>query len=425
MLDFKYVCENIKEVERKLSLRGINYDLSPLFELNEKRKNVIQKHDFLRHNQREISELFRNKSKKPEELRELREELKKVGETIKILEEEQKKYAEEMKNFLLEIPNIPHETTPVGKDSNDNVEIRKVGEPSSFNFVPKEHWEIGEKLGILDFERSRKISGARFVVYKDEGAKLERALMNFMLDLHTEVHHYKEVLTPFIVSEETMIGTGQLPKFREEIFITEDNFYLIPTAEVPVTNLHRDEILDGRFLPLKYVAYSPCFRREAGSYGKDVRGIARLHQFQKVELVKFTTPETSDNELESLLMDAEEVLKRLEIHYRVVALCTGDLGFASSKCYDIEVWLPGQKCYKEVSSCSNFEDYQARRANIRFRQSAGEKPAFVHTLNGSGLAIGRTLMAILENYQREDGSVEIPIVLRNYMGGMRNIVPKS
>ena len=315
---------------------------------------------------------------------------------------------------------------PVGPDETGNVEVKKWGEPPKFSFEPKAHWDIGEALDIIDFERAGKITGARFALYKGAGALLERSLINFMLNLHTKEHRYKEVLPPFMVNRASMTGTGQLPKFEKELFKVEgDDYFLIPTAEVPVTNIHRDEMLDGDKLPIYYTAYTPCFRREAGSYGKDTRGLIRQHQFNKVELVKFVRPEDSYNELESLLLNAEEVLKKLNLPYRVVVLCTGDMGFAAAKTYDIEVWLPGQNKYREISSCSNFIDFQARRANIRFRRETKAKPEYVHTLNGSGLAVGRTLVAILENYQQEDGTVIVPEALRHYMGGMERITYNS
>ena len=327
-----------------------------------------------------------------------------------------------VRDFLLNLPNIPHESVPLGASSDDNPVVRTWGEAPRFDFPPKAHWDIGENLGILDFERAAKITGARFALLKGAGALLERALINFMLDLHTRKHGYTEVLPPFIVNADSLRGTGQLPKFQEDLFKLEGlNYFLVPTAEVPVTNIHRDEILPAEDLPLYYTAYTPCFRSEAGSYGKDVRGLIRQHQFNKVELVKFTLPENSYDELERLLHDAEEVLQELGLHYRVVVLCTGDMGFAAAKTYDIEVWLPGQDLYREISSCSNFESYQARRAAIRCRRPGAKGTELVHTLNGSGLAVGRTLVAILENYQQADGRVVIPEKLRPYMGGMEKI----
>jgi seryl-tRNA synthetase len=352
--------------------------------------------------------------------------MRQVGQEIKALETELREKEEKLQAFLLTIPNIPHDSVPVGKRAEDNEEVSQWGEPPAFAFDPKPHWDIGEALDILDFKRGAKLAGARFTLYKDLGARLERALINFMLDLHTNEHGYREVLPPFMVNREVMTATGQLPKFEDDLFKIEGlDYFLIPTAEVPVTNIHRDETLSEQDLPLYYCAHTPCFRKEAGSYGKDTRGIIRQHQFNKVELVKFTTPETSYEELERLLADAEEVLRRLKIHYRVVSLCTGDLGFAAAKTYDIEVWLPGQAAYTEISSCSNFEAFQARRASIRFRRKGKKGMELVHTLNGSGLAVGRTVVAILENYQQEDGSVVIPDALRLYMGGVERIERKG
>jgi seryl-tRNA synthetase len=342
--------------------------------------------------------------------------MKGVSDTIKGLDEKIKALEEKVSEFLLNVPNIPHESVPVGKNETENIELRKWGEPRQFDFEPLNHWDIGEMLGIIDFERAVKIAGARFSLTKGHGAKLERSLMNFMLDLNTS-KGYKEVLPPIIVNRDSMMGTGQLPKFEMELFrIVDPEFYLIPTAEVPVTNIHRNEILNEKDLPIYYTAHTPCFRREAGSYGKDVRGLIRQHQFNKVELVKFVKPEDSFNELELLTGNAEDILQKLGLPYRVVALCTGDIGFSAAKTYDLEVWLPGQQKYREISSCSNFTDYQARRANIRFRREGKKGTEFVHTLNGSGLAIGRTLVAVLENYQQKDGSVVVPEALKTYMG---------
>jgi len=428
MLDLKLIREKPEWVKERLKTRGEDYPIEEVLRLDEKRRALIQEVEALRHERREKSEeIGRLKRAGKEELaKALSQEVKGLSERLKNLEEELKNIEKELFDTLSRIPNIPHESVPYGESDRDNVVVKKFGEPPAFSFQPRPHWELGEILGIFDFERASKITGSRFTVYYREGALLERALINFMLDLHIKKHRYTEVLPPFIVNEASMFGTGQLPKFREELFKLEDwDYYLIPTAEVPVTNLHRDEILPEEALPLYYTAYTPCFRAEAGAYGKDIKGIVRQHQFNKVELVKFTTPETSYEELESLLLDAEEVLQLLELPYRVVVLCTGDLGFAAAKTYDIEVWSPGQNRYIEISSCSNFEDYQARRANIRYRPKGGGKPRFVHTLNGSGLAIGRTLMAILENYQQEDGSVIIPKVLHPYTGGLTKIEPKK
>jgi seryl-tRNA synthetase len=369
---------------------------------------------------KKVGELKR--SGKLREAEELQLSLKSLSEQVKQLSEKRNQVEEELRNFLLNIPNIPHSSVPYGKDSSDNVEMRRWGEPRKFDFTPKDHVEIGKELDILDLDRAAKIAGARFALYKGLGARLERALINFMIDLHTNHHGYIEVLPPFIANRESFIGTGNLPKFEEDLFKLEGtDFFLVPTAEVPVTNIHRNEILPEEELTKKYVAYTPCFRKEAGSYGKDVRGIIRQHQFNKVELVKFTTPDSSYEELESLTQDAAHVLELLELPYRILLLCTGDLGFASAKTYDIEVWIPSENTYREISSCSNFEDFQARRANIRYRPKDGGKPRFVHTLNGSGLAVGRTVVAILENYQESDGSVTIPKVLVPYMGGIEKI----
>jgi seryl-tRNA synthetase len=428
MLDMKIIREKPEWVKERLRTRGEDYPIDEILELDKKRRELIQRVESLRHIRREESERIGKLKKegKEEEAKALSEKVKVLSEELKGLEEELKKVEEEFEFKMSLIPNLPHESVPFGVDDTNNVVVKRWGDIPKFDFEPKPHWEIGEALGILDFERAGKITGSRFVVYWNEGALLERALINFMLDLHLKKHGYKEVLPPFIVNDRALFGTGQLPKFKVDLFkIEEWDYYLVPTAEVPVTNLHQNEILPEEVLPLYYVAYTPCFRSEAGSYGKDVRGIIRQHQFNKVELVKFTTPETSYEELESLLLDAEEVLQLLELPYRVVVLCTGDLGFAAAKTYDIEVWAPGQNRFVEISSCSNFEDFQARRANIRYRPKGGGKPRFVHTLNGSGLAVGRTVMAILENYQQEDGSVVIPKVLRPYMGGLEIIKRKK
>jgi seryl-tRNA synthetase len=428
MLDIRIIREKPEWVKERLKTRGEDYPIDEILELDKKRRELIQRVENLRHIRREESERIGKLKKegKEEEAKALSEKVKALGEELKGLEEELKKVEEELEFKMSLIPNLPHESVPFGVDDTNNVVVKRWGDIPKFDFEPKPHWEIGEALGILDFERAGKITGSRFVVYWNEGALLERALINFMLDLHLKKHGYKEVLPPFIVNDRALFGTGQLPKFKIDLFkIEEWDYYLVPTAEVPVTNLHQNEILPEEVLPLYYVAYTPCFRSEAGSYGKDVRGIIRQHQFNKVELVKFTTPETSYEELESLLLDAEEVLQLLELPYRVVVLCTGDLGFAAAKTYDIEVWAPGQNRFVEISSCSNFEDFQARRANIRYRPKGGGKPRFVHTLNGSGLAVGRTVMAILENYQQEDGSVVIPKVLRPYMGGLEVIKRKK
>ena len=417
MLDARFVRENPDKVMKALEQRG--YDpsvINDFLKIEEDRRSLLLEVERYRQERNELSEKISRLKKECSDVTLETQEAKNVSEAIKTKEEKLRELDEKTKDFLLNIPNIPHESVPIGKDETDNVEIRRWGEPRQFDFEPMNHWDIGEMLEIIDFERASKIAGARFALMKGNGARLERALMNFMLDLNTS-KGYKEVFPPIIVNRESMIGTGQLPKFAQELFIIADpEFYLVPTAEVPVTNIHRNEILREEDLPIYYTAYTPCFRREAGSYGKDVRGLIRQHQFNKVELVKFVKPEESYDELESLTRDAEDILQRLGLPYRVIALCTGDLGFAASKTYDIEVWLPAQQRYREISSCSNFIDYQARRASIRFRREGKKGTEFVHTLNGSGLAIGRTLIAILENYQQKDGSVVVPEVLRPYMG---------
>jgi seryl-tRNA synthetase len=352
----------------------------------------------------------------------LMRETEAVSEAIRVNESPLADIEARFEAFMLTVPNLPSPTVKIGKNEHDNREVRRWGEPLEFDFEAKNHWDIGEELAILDFERAAKITGARFTVYRGAGARLERALINFMLDLHTDENGYQEMLPPALVNRASLVGTGQLPKFEEDLFhLAPGDYFLIPTAEVPLTNLHRDEMLERSALPIKYVAYTPCFRSEAGSYGKDVRGLIRQHQFNKVEMVKFTEPENSYDELEALVRNAEEVLQRLELPYRVMELCTGDMGFGAAKTYDLEVWLPGQNTYREISSCSNCEDFQARRANIRYRKDNKSKPIFVHTLNGSGLAVGRTLVAVLENYQQKDGSVTVPAALRPYMGGMERI----
>lgn len=423
MLDIRMVLEDLDGVAARLALRGGAIDLDPLRALTTRRRALVTSRDTLRADQKRLSEGFKQGGLNPEDRERIRTESRALGTRIAEAEAELAQVEAALQDFLLNTPNLPHATTPVGASADDNVVVRSWGTPRAFPFPAKEHWELGERLGILDFEAARKISGARFVVYRGAGARLERALAAFMLDLHVAEHGYTEILPPFLVNETCMVGTGQLPKFREEAYVATDDLYLIPTAEVPVTNLHRDEILEAAQLPIRYAAYSACFRREAGSYGKDVKGMTRVHQFQKVELVKFTTPETSYDEHERLVADAEQVLRRLELPYRVVSLCTGDLGFSAAKCYDLEVHLPGQNAFREISSCSNFEDFQARRANIRYRPAPGEKPRFVHTLNGSALAVGRTVIALIENYQREDGSIAIPEALRPYMGGLDAIRP--
>jgi len=421
MLDVKFLRENLEEAERRLKTRGGAVDLSGFRELDTQRRRLLTEAEALRARRNSVSEEIAKLKKEKMDAAALISEMQDEGARLKALDADVARVEAELNDFLLCVPNLPHASVPVGKDSNDNPVVRTWGSAPVFNFSPKEHGDVGESLGIIDFERAGKISGARFSLLVGAGALLERALINFMLDLHTRQHGYTEVLPPFMVKAAALMGTGQLPKFKEDLFKIEGNdFYLIPTAEVPVTNIHNDEILDEERLPVKYAAYTPCFRSEAGSYGKDVKGLIRQHQFDKVELVKFSHPDNSYEELEKLTANAEEVLKRLGIHYRVVALCTGDMGFSSAKTYDIEVWLPGQGKYREISSCSNFEDFQARRAGIRFRPKGG-KPRFVHTINGSGLAVGRTLVAILENFQQEDGSVVVPEALRPYTGGLEII----
>lgn len=424
MIDIKFLTENIELIKKKMKDRGSDVDVDMVIELNARRKALVAQHDEARYQQKTVSAGFRVKGIDDKQKQKLRQETTAMASRVKGLDEQIRTLDARIRDMLLVIPNPPADDVPVGRDETENVEVRRWGKAPGFAFKPKEHWEIGERLGMMDFKAAAKISGSRFVLYRGMGARLERALASFMLDLHTQEHGYEEVFPPFLVTAESMTGTGQLPKFGEEAYRTQDNLYLIPTAEVPVTNMYRGEILSGADLPLKYAAYSACFRREAGSHGKDVRGIIRLHQFQKVELVQFVMPEDSFKELESLTIDAQEVLKRLGLHHRVIQLSTGDLGFSAAKCYDIEVWMPGQDKFREISSCSNCLAFQARRANIRFRRQPGAKPEFVHTLNGSGVAIGRTIAAILENYQQANGSVIVPEALRPYMRGIERIENK-
>jgi seryl-tRNA synthetase len=424
MLDLKYVVENRARVLSALADRGLGPGEVDVWALDAERRALIQKVEQLRHRQRVGGEQIARLGRAGQDASALKAEMKGVAEEVSSLEGRLDEVKEEIQRFLLDTPNIPDESVPVGTDASANREVRRVGEPPRFSFAPRPHWDLGPELGILDFERAAKVAGARFAVYWDAGARLERALIQFMLDLHTRERGYREVIPPYLVTAETLVGTGQLPKFEGDLFKTragERDLYLIPTAEVPLTCLHRDEILEADRLPLKYVAFTPCFRSEAGSYGKDVRGLIRQHQFHKVELVKLTAPEASMAELESMVADAEEVLKRLRLPYRVVVLATGDMGFAAAKTYDLEVWLPGQDAYREISSCSNCTDFQARRASLRYRPEPGARPRFLHTLNGSGLAVGRTLIAILENHQQADGSVVIPEALRPYLGGVERI----
>jgi seryl-tRNA synthetase len=416
MLDIRFVRENTESVMKAMRDRGFDFSLDAFLQEEKERRELLLKVEELRNRRNVVSdEIGRLKKEKKDAAAQL-EEMKGVSAAIKELDESLRELDERTTSFLLEVPNIPHESVPVGSDENDNREVRRWGEPRRFDFEPLNHWDLGEMLGIIDFERAARIAGSRFSLLKGQGAKLERALMNFMLDLNTG-KGYTEVFPPILVNRQSMTGTGQLPKFEEELFrVADPDFFLIPTAEVPVTNIHREEILKEQDLPIYYTAYTPCFRREAGSHGKDTRGLIRLHQFNKVEFVKFVLPETSYDELEKLTADAEDILRRLGLPFRTVALCSGDLGFGASKTYDLEVWLPGQQKYREISSCSNYEDYQARRATIRFKREGRKGTEFVHTLNGSGLAIGRTVVAILENYQERDGSITIPEALRPYMG---------
>ncbi len=421
MIDPKLIRENINAVNSALAKRGAPFDTGRLSGIDERRRGLIQETEKLKNEKNSLSNEIAKLRKSGADAADKIEYQRSLGKRIEDLGEDLKAAEDEWEQLILVIPNIPDSSVPEGTGENDNKVVKTWGEKPIFDFEPKAHWDLGEDLDILDFKRAAKITGSRFTLYKSQGALLERALINFMLDLHVREHGYIEVLPPFMVNRTSMTGTGQLPKFEEELFHLEGvDYFLIPTAEVPVTNIHADEILKEDQLPIKYVAYTPCFRKEAGAHGKDTRGLTRQHQFNKVELVKFAHPDNSYDELEGLLLDAEDVLKKLNIHYRVSALCTGDLGFSSSKTYDIEVWLPGQNIYREISSCSNFIDFQARRAKIRYRRQGG-KTELVHTLNGSGLAIGRTVMAVMENSQRADGTITIPEVLRPYMHGMEVI----
>jgi seryl-tRNA synthetase len=418
MLDLAFVRDNLELVKQKMRERGMASSLDDFESIDRERRKSLVEAESGKARRNKVSEEIAALKKQKQDASALITEMRALGDEIKQLDEKAKALDDQLRELLRNIPNVPHESVPVGGSAADNKEIRRWGEPRKFDFEPKAHWDLGPQLGILDFERAAKITGARFAVYQGLGAKLERALANFMLDVHTREHGYTEVFPPVIVNADSLYGTGQLPKFEQDLFkleLADKKYYLIPTAEVPVTNLYRDETLEAAQLPIKYCAWTPCFRSEAGSYGKDVRGIIRQHQFQKVELVKFALPENSYDELESLTRDAETILQKLGLPYRVIVLCTGDIGFASAKTYDIEVWLPSSGEYKEISSCSNFEAFQARRANIRFRRGAG-KTELVHTLNGSGLAVGRTWLALIENYQQADGSVIIPEALRPSLG---------
>ncbi len=422
MLDAKVLREQLDRVKERIGSRGATIDWEELTAVDRRRREILVETEKLKEKKNRLSGEIGKLKKSGGDARALMAENEGLSEAIRKQEEPLRQIEKRFEDLMLVIPNLPHESVPKGSDARDNPEVRRWGDPPKFDFKPKNHWEIGEELGILDFARAAKIAGARFVLYQGQGAHLERALINFMLDLHTEQRGYKETIPPFLVNRDSMIGTAQLPKFEADLFrIPDPELFLVPTAEVPLTNIHRGEILSGEDLPLYYVAYTPCFRREAGSYGQDVRGLIRLHQFNKVELVKLTEPKNSYQELEKMVQDAEEVLRQLQIPYRIVELCAGDLGFAAAKTYDLEVWLPGQGTYREISSCSNCEDFQARRAGIRYRSDKKGRPAFVHTLNGSGLAVGRTLVAVLENYQQKDGSVTVPEVLRPYMRGINQI----
>lgn len=424
MLEIKYLRQKLSTVQEALKTRGHQADLNAFQKWDDERRAVLLEIESLRHERNVVSDRVAEMKKAGEDAEAIVVEMRAVSSKIKDLDKKLSESQGAVNDFLLGLPNLPHATVPIGKDETENVEVRKVGAIPEFEFEPQPHWDIGSRLKILDFDRAARITGARFPLYFGAGARLERALINFMLDTHTGEHGYLEVLPPFIVNRESMIHTGQLPKFEEDLFkISGWEYFLIPTAEVPVTNIHQGETLDEDQLPIRYVAYTPCFRSEAGSYGKDTRGLIRQHQFNKVELVKFSRPDASYDELESLLNNAETILKKLDLPYRVVELCTGDLGFSAAKTYDIEVWMPSQGVYREISSCSNFEDFQARRANIRFKPKGTKGTALVHTLNGSGLAVGRTVAAILENFQQADGSVTIPKGLQPYMAGIQKITP--
>jgi seryl-tRNA synthetase len=423
MLDIKRIRNEFEEVKRLVMLRGKgDFGIDEVLVLDQKRRDLLTKVEAMKNEQKVKSKDIPKYKKEGKDTAPLMEEMKELSEAIKGIDEDVKVVDKDLKDLLLAIPNTPHPDTPVGLTDEDNLEVKKWSEPTEFDFKPKPHWDLGTDLDILDFERATKIAGARFTVLKGLGARMERALINFMLDLHTTEHNFTEVMPPFMVNRDAMTGTGQLPKFEDDMFhVPAKDFFLVPTAEVPVTNLYMNEIIDGDQLPIYHTAYTPCFRKEAGSAGRDTRGLIRQHQFNKVEMVKFVKPEDSYNELETLLDNAEEVLRILKIPYRVVWLCSGDVTASSAKTYDIEVWMPSYGRYLEISSCSNFEAYQARRANIRYRDPVTKKVAHLHTLNGSGLAVGRTLAAIMENYQREDGTIEIPEVLIPYMGGITEI----
>lgn len=422
MLDVKLLRDDLAQVKERMATRGGVVDWDEFVAIDRERRDALANIERLKEKKNRLSGEIGKIKKAGGDASALMRETEAVSAAIRVSEAPLADIEARFEAFMLTVPNLPSPTVKVGKNEYDNREVRRWGEPPKFDFEARNHWDIGEELGILDFERAAKITGARFTVYRGAGARLERALINFMLDLHTGENGYQEMLPPALVNRASLVGTGQLPKFEEDLFhLSPGDYFLIPTAEVPLTNLHRDEMLEREALPIKYVAHTPCFRSEAGSYGKDVRGLIRQHQFNKVEMVKLTEPENSYHELETLVRNAEEVLQRLKLPYRVMELCTGDMGFGAAKTYDLEVWLPGQNTYREISSCSNCEDFQARRANIRYRKDKKGKPIFVHTLNGSGLAVGRTLVAVLENYQQKDGSVIVPEALRPYMGGMERI----
>ncbi len=423
MLDLKFIRNNPDVVKKALEIRDANFNLETLLDLDDDRRRKIFTVEQLKQRRNEVSEEVARLKRAGQSAEALIQEMRAVAQQIKEIDTDTRIVEEKLQALVLQLPNIPDAEVPYGADDSENVEVSRWGEPRQFDFTPVAHWDIGERLGLIDFNRGAKVSGARFSFYTGSGARLERALINLMLDRHVDRHGYTEMFPPFLVKGESMVGTGQLPKFAADMYKVEgEDYYLIPTAEVPVTNFLRDEILAGEALPRKYAAYSACFRAEAGSAGRDTRGLIRQHQFNKVELVKFCHPENSDTELATLMEDAADILKLLQLPYRVVILCSGDLGFSAAKTYDLEVWMPAQQTYREISSCSNFTDFQARRANIRYRKEPGGKADFVHTLNGSGLAIGRTLAAILENYQRADGTLEIPAALQPYMGGKTEIV---
>ena len=422
MLDVKLLRENLDEVKARMATRGSKIDWNEFMSLDRERRDALANIERLKEKKNRLSGEIGKFKKSGADAGALMREVEEVSETIKNAASPLADVEARFETFMLSLPNLPDRSVRVGKSAGDNKEVRRWGDLPVFDFAPKNHWDIGEELGILDFARAAKIAGARFAVYRGAAARLERALINFMLDVHTAENGYKEMLPPALVNRASLIGTGQLPKFEEDLFrLAQGEYFLIPTAEVPLANLHRDEMIERAELPIKYVACTPCFRSEAGSYGKDVRGLIRQHQFNKVEMVKFSEPENSYQELEEMVQNAETILQRLKLPYRVVELCTGDLGFAAAKTFDLEVWLPGQNAYREISSCSNCEDFQARRAQIRYRREKNGRPVFVHTLNGSGLAVGRTLVAVLENYQQRDGSVIVPEALRPYTGGLEHI----